>query len=173
MTAWRDVVGYEGYYQVSDNGQVRSLSRTIPHARKGSIHIPGQAIRQHRATNGYPSFVLNRDNQKRTFHAHRLVAEAFLGGSRFEGAQVCHNDGDVDNNHVLNLRWDTGSANQLDTVRHGAHWLASRTHCANGHPFTSANTRTRPCPTGGAVRHCRACDRDRQRSYKLRKQAVS
>ncbi len=174
MTTWRDIPGYQGYYQVSDDGQVRSLSRTIPHAQKGQIHIQGQAIRQSRATNGYLSVVLNRANRKRTRHVHRLVAEAFLGDQRFHGALVCHNDGNPDNNQVANLRWDTGSANGLDAVRHGRNKLARRTRCANGHSFTSENTRVDKRPTGGAERRiCRSCDRDRQRKYKVRKLAAT
>lgn len=169
MTEWRDIPGYEGYYQVSDDGRVRSLTRTISHSRRGSHHIPGQAMRQHRGTNGRLSVVLSRDNTKRTIHIHRLVAEAFLGDLHFDGSQVCHNDGDADNNHVLNLRWDTGSANQLDAVKHGANTWARRTRCANDHPFSPENTRI-DGRTGRRL--CRSCDRDRQREYKLRRRAL-
>jgi hypothetical protein len=56
--------------------------------------------------------------RSQTTAVHRIVLEAFVGPCP-EGMECCHNDGNPRNNNVTNLRWDTRSANQMDSVRHG------------------------------------------------------
>jgi len=90
---------------------------------------------------------------------HRLVLEAFAGPCP-DGMEACHGDGDPTNNRRLNLRWDTRSSNQLDTVRHGRHTNANRTHCVNGHAFTTENTYI--YRNDATHRMCRTCHRERQ-----------
>jgi hypothetical protein len=58
-------------------------------------------------------------------------------------------------NRLENLRWDTPSANQLDSVRNGTHRLARVTHCPKGHPYSPENTYNHP--SGGRI--CRTCRR--------------
>jgi len=99
-------------YEVSETGLVRRLI-----ARQGS-HA-GKVIGQHYYPNGYVYVPLQRDGKRRSALVHRLVAEAFIGPSPFEGALVCHNDGTRDNNHASNVRWDNASGNQADRVKHG------------------------------------------------------
>src|SRR5690242_190605 len=112
---WRPVVGYEGAYEVSDHGRVRSLMREVPAGQRGGTRlVPGRLLVAPLGRNGYRQVTLRR----RTHLVHALVATAFLG-ERPPGLEVCHNDGDSENNAVANLRYDTVSENRLDTVRHG------------------------------------------------------
>ena len=66
----------------------------------------------------YPYVVLRDGPRNWTVKVHTLVLIAFVG-PRPDGLMCCHNDGDPTNNHLDNLRWDTGSANMQDMIRHG------------------------------------------------------
>lgn len=147
--AWLPIPGWEGSYEVSDQGRVKSLPRKGSDGRR----LPGVVLKQRADTRGYPVVQLCRKRPK-TCSVHRLVAMAFLADSHFDGAEVCHNDGTQLNNHVENLRWGTRSENISDCVRHGTHPNASKTHCKRGHEFTPENTFNK---TRGNGRECRAC----------------
>ena len=139
---WRPVVGYEGWYEVSDEGRVRRVA-------------PGNGTQAGRVLNqiwdkGYARVTLSRKGQSERRRVHRLVAEAFI--SHRPGNVVCHNDGNPANNRVGNLRWDTQLENVRDTLRHGRHRSAGLTHCKRGHEFTPENTKRE-----GRRRICRAC----------------
>ena len=84
---------------------------------------------------------------------HSLVALAFLG-TRPDGFDVRHLDGDRLNCALANLAYGTRSENQRDKRRHGTDHNVAKTHCPKGHPYDEANTRIPPI--GG--RDCRACD---------------
>lgn len=150
---WRLVVGYEGLYEVSDQGRVRSLDRDSTRGDGVKRRLTGRMMKAYRSPGNYDRVSLfdglGRRHWKRV---HTLVLEAFIG-PRPDGAVACHNDGDHTNNRVDNLRWDTYSANNVDLVVHGTHWQARKTHCKNGHEFTPENTIIRP--EGG--RKCREC----------------
>lgn len=163
---WRPIAGYEGFYDVSNTGLVRSHPRHYPVRRYGKTFTQfrkGQLMRLQKTCHGYFEVRLrakSRGCPNRAFLVHRLVLEAFVG-PRPLGMHCCHNDGDPTNNSVDNLRWDTPSANVLDSIRHGTQVNARKTHCPQGHPYDEANT-YRYRRTNG--RSCRACDRERQRS---------
>lgn len=173
MTEWRDVVGYEGSYEVSDDGQVRSVDRIIQtRNRWGECgrRFPSRILKPFLSRQGYVRVALSEGaagHTKRTVHS--LVAEAFIG-PRPEGLQVCHNDGDKSNNRPSNLRYDTGSNNVRDSVRHGTQVEARKTHCAQGHPYDEANTKWIRTATGKG-RHCRTCHRERRMAYYYRNKA--
>lgn len=112
--AWLPVVGYEGCYEVSDLGRVRSLDRkTRRGVRPGRVLRPAQT-----GIGGHLGVNLSLRGEQITKRIHRLVIEAFVG-PRPEGLQCCHNDGNPRNNRVENLRWDTQSSNMQDMFRHG------------------------------------------------------
>lgn len=99
---WREVIGFEGRYEVSDLGRVRNSST-------------GRVLRPGVATHGYPTVALGRGN---TRTVHSLVAAAFLGEAP-GGCEVCHKDGDRLNPSLTNLRFGTRSSNNMDILDHG------------------------------------------------------
>lgn len=122
---WRPVVGFEGLYEVSDHGRVRSVERFV--RGKAGVRSPrvSRVLALSANTHGYLHVSLSRENKRRTAYVHGLVLQAFVG-PRPEGLEACHQDGDKTNNAIGNLRWDTRSQNALDRVRHGTHnYLAS------------------------------------------------
>lgn len=98
---WLPVVGYEGWYSVSNVGRVRR-DKSVAGTRPGKILKP-QTIRYARVT-------LSRNNRVRVFAVHRLVAAAFLGPLP-SGHQVNHRNGDKLDNRVENLEYVTASRN--------------------------------------------------------------
>lgn len=169
--AWRPVVGYEGAYEVSDLGRVRSMDRLVE--RPGGVIQPRRSkmltLRPH--PQGYRVVTLYRAGVPRAVMAHILVAEAFIG-LRPEGMDVCHHNDIKDDNRPANLRYDTRSANMKDAVRNGAHQWSSRTHCKHGHEFTDANTYVWS-DGKKKQRCCRTCSRLRARLAHMEKAAAS
>lgn len=112
---WRPVPDFEGRYEVSDQGRVRSLDRIVP--RKGLVR--GRVLSLGPHPGGYLLAHLYPGGAKRVARTvHGLVAEVFLG-PRPAGMQVCHADGDPKNNAVPNLRYDTPVGNNADKRPHG------------------------------------------------------
>lgn len=103
---WRDVVGYEGIYQVSNLGNVRSLDRidcaNPPRHRKGSV------LKQRKCPNGYLKVTLYKDKTPKQINVHRLVIETFVGASNL---QVNHKNEDKSDNRLSNLEYMTGRDN--------------------------------------------------------------
>lgn len=119
MEKWRPVIGFEGLYEVSDEGRVRSLPRVVPHRSGGRLTLSGRVlVGSRRATRGYPMVNLWKDNTQHARYVHALVLEAFVG-PRPASADACHADGSVDNNRLTNLRWGSRSENMADAIRHG------------------------------------------------------
>lgn len=146
---WLPVVGYEGLYEVSDRGRVRSLARVCAAGRKRK----GRILSQSSGRYGHRRVVLYRDAVRTQWMAHVLVLTAFVG-PRPEGMECCHGNGNPADNRVENLRWDTRSANQRDSVRAGTHGMTRRTHCPQGHEYTEQNT-----SRSGGTRKCKECRR--------------
>ena len=109
---WKDVVGYEGLYEVSDKGRVRSL----PRYNAAGCWLSGRILKQPRAPKGYRIVTLTRYGVQKVAAVHVLVATAFHG-PKPEGMICCHYDDDKDNNAATNLRWDTYEANAADRRR--------------------------------------------------------
>lgn len=107
---WRSIPGYEGLYEVSDFGQVRSTRRE---GTPGGILTP--FVRA-----GYLGVYLYRGNSRRNFHVHRLVLLAHVGPPPTPKHQAAHNNGNREENLLTNLRWATVAENTTDRARHGA-----------------------------------------------------
>lgn len=103
-SCWKPIKGYEGYYEVSDKGVIRSITRDVTY-KSGRVHsLKGQVIKPSKDKDGYLLVHLYKDNKDTTFKVHRLVAEAFIPNP--EGyKEVNHVDEIKDNNQVNNLEW--------------------------------------------------------------------
>lgn len=97
---WKNIQGYDGYYEISNHGRVKSL-----HGRKPRILSPG-------ITSKYVSVCLSIGDLKKMHRVHRLVAEAFIPNPESK-PEVNHGDGIKTNNHWKNLAWSTKSENTL------------------------------------------------------------
>lgn len=107
---WRDVPGYEGLYQVSDMGRVKSSPRK---GTDGRVLRPGRVNRL-----GHNGLYLYKDGKGKFFLTHRLVLLAFVGPPPSH-CEVCHNNGDPHDNRLENLRYGTRSENCVDTSKMG------------------------------------------------------
>jgi len=145
---WRPIPGYEGRYDVSDQGQVRSWlgrwpGRPLPFTLK---LFPGHG--------GYLQLRLaDPGGSMRNARVHKLVLLAFRGPPP-PGMQARHADGNPTNNRLSNLNWSSRSRNMRDAVRHGTHVQASKAQCPAGHSYDAGNTITRH-----GKRECRICER--------------
>ena len=106
MEEWRDVVGFEGLYKVSNFGRIQTVK---------TGKIKEQTISK---TDNRPYLSLWKNNKIKVCRPHKLVMEAFVS-LRPEGLECCHNDGNPQNNHWSNLRWDTPKNNHADKIKHG------------------------------------------------------
>lgn len=110
------VPGFEGLYEASDLGRVRSLDRTTADKRKA--RILGRVLAPLRHTGGYARVMLWKGGAAHQTYVHKVVLESFTG-ARPEGLQVAHCNGVKQDNRLANLRWATPAENQADRERHG------------------------------------------------------
>jgi hypothetical protein len=119
---WKAVPGFEGFYDVSDQGRVRSYWRQSSRGKgKGVKYILDsnpQKILRIIFNRKYPTVALSTGYNLRPFRVNRLVLFAFIGPCP-PGMESCHNDGIPTNCFLTNLRWDTRSSNNLDRIKHG------------------------------------------------------
>jgi len=118
MPTWKSVPGFEGIYEVSDDGVVRSLDRVQFDALGRKKTFKGKIKNKYYDNNGYPKVTLAKHGIKTRVHVHVIVASDFLG-PRPEGMHICHNNGDEGDPRASNLRYDTPKQNMADKVIHG------------------------------------------------------
>lgn len=117
---WRDIPGYEGRYQASNLGRIRSLDRRVPCAHGATRLTKGRVLRA--AGSKYnPHLMVVLGHGRNGSAVHQLVASAFLGPQP-KGWDVRHLDGNPLNNHVSNLAYGTRTENILDVLRIGRPW---------------------------------------------------
>lgn len=109
---WKDIIGYEGAYQVSNFGRVKSLSRNTFDGRK----VNGKIMTLCEDSDGYLLAHLRKENISFNAKVHRLVALAFIN-NKYGKPEVNHIDGDKRNNHIDNLEWVTCSENLKHSFR--------------------------------------------------------
>lgn len=165
---WKPVPGHPGY-EVSDCGRVRSVDRVRLYPGGYTKSLRGKVLRPSHDKTGRARIPLPLpDGGTKMWQIHALVLTAFVGPRPDEATDGCHNNGNCTDNRLTNLRWDTKSGNMMDTIQHGTHFNASKTHCAHGHEFTPENTIQRK----SSGRGCRECTRKAIRESMRRRRAA-
>jgi hypothetical protein len=116
---WLPVLGYEGLYEVSNMGEVRSLDRIVPHFEETFLRkIKARKLLKTFDKQGRNYVTFSKNGKTNKVRVHIIVATHFIG-ERPKGLDICHNDGNPSNNCVTNLRYDTKKANMKDMICHG------------------------------------------------------
>jgi hypothetical protein len=159
---WLPAFGWEGYYEVSSQGRVRSVDRIVVTPRgkwhykqrimSFTVHVKSGHVRVELCRNGKSTSVL----------VNRLVLSTFVGPPP-DGEESCHENGDPADNRAANLYWGTRSNNMRDKVRHGGHHNAIKRCCRWGHVYAPPNLRKNK-----SQRRCLACLRAGARARRAR-----
>ena len=162
---WKPVKGYEGFYEVSNFGRVKSLFREIDAKSKARTpckrKIKERILKNGKDGHGYPHVNLVKNGVKKFVAIHRMVAEAFI--PKVKGKNyVNHIDSDYTNNSVDNLEWCTSSENIIHGWRFGKRVAVNRTpvtmftlngeHVKNFESVAEASRYTGICENG--IRYC-------------------
>lgn len=118
METWKDIPGFEGRYQVSDQGRVRSIDRTARAVSKAGREYQRKARGTVLRPGGRRGYLIVNLYPAGTIAVHLLVARAFVEGF-VGGLEVNHKDGDKKNNAVTNLEWVTRRGNLAHAVATG------------------------------------------------------
>lgn len=121
MEQWRNIIGYEYKYQISDYGNVRSLNRMSFDNRQ----LKGKQMKLNKSKSGYLIIELSNENVRKTFNVHRLVAIHFLENPN-NYPQVNHKDGDKSNNNYHNLEWVNNSMNIKHAIETGLNQVRTK-----------------------------------------------
>lgn len=125
---WKPIAGYEGRYEVSNLGRVKSLPFKQRYLLRNGVPAwrvtRERILAQNRNNKGYHLVHLYLDGERKALLVHLLVARAFLEGG---GETVNHDDGDKANNRAGNLEWMSWSANHKHAYATGLrrHWTAA------------------------------------------------
>lgn len=111
---WKDVDGYEGRYEISSNGRLKSVCRTVECRKDVFITKKERILKPFDSGRGYLKYKLSFNGEK-TISAHRLVANAFLKNNSNK-SQVNHINGIKNDNRVDNLEWATASENVVHSL---------------------------------------------------------
>lgn len=166
---WLPVVGWMGFYEVSDLARVRSVDRVIL-TKSGPRHYRGRVLKPGKDRKGYLQVFLQRPGESRMLSVHQVVAAAFIG-PRPPGMETRHLDGNKLNCHPGNLAYGTGAENMQDQARHGTNANTLKTHCSKGHEYTEGNIKR--IPSKPNARFCRECHRIDNRERMARKRTVA
>jgi len=121
MEIWKDIKGYEGYYQVSNMGRVKGLTRTIKHLRGFRVikeHILPTHVYYSSKNYKREQVSLSKKGIHKTHRVHRLVANAFIPNNKHK-KYINHIDSNTLNNNVNNLEWVTHKENMQHAFEYG------------------------------------------------------
>lgn len=125
MEEWKSIPGYEGLYEASTHGRIRSLPRIIKTGSGGQHLRDGAVLHRTVGGSGYATIGLSKDGKVHTTTIHKIVMLTFMG-PKPKNHVICHGDGDRWNNRLGNLRYATNEENAYDRIRHGTAALGSR-----------------------------------------------
>ncbi len=143
---WKDIPGYEGCYQVSSNGQVKSIGRPMwvdnGHGKKYFRDFKGKTLTPHPNSNGYFQVCLLKNGKPHSLRVHRLMLMAFVGckSSRFH---CNHKNGIKTDNRIENLEWCTAKQNIRHAHRTGLADFGVKIKRSDGKIFTSIKAAAR------------------------------
>lgn len=109
---WKEISGYEGYFEVSNLGNFRSKDRIIKYKSNGTRLYPGKPLKTETIVEGYQRIVLMKEAIKKRYMCHRLVAQEFVPNPDNK-PYVNHINGNKADNRAKNLEWVTQSENEL------------------------------------------------------------
>lgn len=113
---WKDIPGFEGCYQASNSGKIKSKKRTVTYSTGKTQIYPSVVLIPGVTESGYYSVTLCKDTRRFTKRVCRLIGLTFIPNPENK-PQINHKDGDKKNDAVSNLEWSTGSENQLHRYR--------------------------------------------------------
>ena len=118
MEIWKAIKGYEGIYEISEHGKVRSLNHLIKYSDGRSRIQKGRILKTSLSKKGYVRVSLSK--QKKRFHTsiHRLLALSFIDNPENK-KQVNHINGIKHDNRIENLEWVSNSENQIHAIKKG------------------------------------------------------
>lgn len=115
---WKDVVGYEGIYEVSSFGRIRTHKDKTTYTKKHGVRHWKQKFLSIGKNKKYCTVTLTKDNVTKNVKLHRLVAGAFIPTIAGKNC-VNHIDGNPENNIVMNLEWCTPKENNIHAYKNG------------------------------------------------------
>lgn len=135
---WKDIVGYEGYYKISNLGNIKSLGIYHPSKRKGTIAAilyekygiskrKEKILKSVLSSKGYWIISLSKNGKKKMKFIHRLLAKAFIPNPENK-PQINHIDNNSTNNAIENLEWCTAKENTQHSYRFGKHALRKKVY---------------------------------------------
>lgn len=161
---WLPIPGYEGFYEVSDLGRVRSLDRDV-RSRLAQGRELKQGVRGKVPEKAYPRVTLFRGGRGVAKNVHSLVMLTFVG-PRPEGWHTRHLNGNSHDARLVNLAYGTPKENYLDAIRHGTIPITGpvgkrrTTHCPKGHEYQ---------PDRPSQAECRVCMTARMARWRKKK----
>ena len=125
---WLPISRYEGFYEISNLGRVRSLPRLVRNTKTSNRVIQPRILKTYPHPGGYLCVKLSKSRGREAFYIHRLVAFAFHGQPE-NGQEVLHYDGKKTNNAASNLSWGSRKDNFQDRYRLGEAVIGERHGC--------------------------------------------
>lgn len=118
LEIWKDIAGYEGYYQVSNYGRVKSLKRWVLSKNNKKMPVKEKILKLQNDKDGYKTVELNKNSKGIHFRVHRLVADAFIPNPENK-PEVNHINGIKYDNLLENLEWNTDLENRTHAIETG------------------------------------------------------
>jgi hypothetical protein len=132
MTEWKPIPNYEGFYEASTDGRIRSIRRlSRVNCKHDSLRwMGGDELKKMISRHGYEIVSLSKNGIVKNHQVHKLVLTSYAGPRPFPDAQCRHLDGIRHNNQLHNLLWGTSLENAQDKIRHGSALIGHRHHMA-------------------------------------------